>query len=308
MNIEQVPDSKLYIWINILNKSKLAVVLGGLGLVLAGCGGFVYTTVGGTVTGLGTSGTNTLILRNDLNYLRTLTADGTFSFNVASNANYAITVSSQPNLVNCSVANGTGKMTGDASVNNILVTCVPNVQVSGTLAGMNDGGSITLNNNTVNPVTKVATDYTTAVSANGSFSFTNYVVSGNSYNVTVKYPPAAQYCTVANATGVADRNNPNAINNIAVSCVPAVPVKVTINGLTAGNAVTLANTTTGMVDKLTTGTIGIYAFNWSLLNGMPYAVTVDTQPTGQTCTVVNGSGVADITKPTAASNIVVNCS
>jgi hypothetical protein len=50
---------------------------------------------------------------NEQNFIRTLTADGSFSFNVASNANYSIVVSSQPNLVNCTVANGTGKMTGE---------------------------------------------------------------------------------------------------------------------------------------------------------------------------------------------------
>ncbi|MBC3877155.1 hypothetical protein H8K38_04980 [Undibacterium sp. FT79W] len=292
-----------------MNKSKLVAILGGLGIILAGCGGFVYTSVGGTVTGLGTTGANSVILMNEQNFTRTLTADGPFSFNVASNANYSVVVYSQPNLVNCTVANGTGKMTGEGALNNILVTCVPNVPVSGTLSGMADSGTITLNNNTVNPATSVATDKTMALSANGAFQLTNYVVSGYRYNVTVAMPPAAQYCTVANGTGVADNKYPNAINNVAVSCVPAVPVKVTVNGLTAGNTLTLSNATTAKstADTLAISTIGIYNFGWSLLNGMTYAVTVATQPTGQTCTVQNASGVADITKPDAASNVVVNC-
>src|SRR5262245_40182567 len=42
----------------------------------------------------------------------------------------------------------------------------------------------------------------------------------------------------------------------------------------------------------------------SLASGTPYSVTVQAQPTGETCTVANGSG----TMPASAvSNVAVNC-
>ncbi|MFZ6658850.1 hypothetical protein [Undibacterium sp. TJN19] len=279
-----------------MNKSKFAGIIVGLALVLAGCGGFVYTTVGGTVTGLGA--TDSIVLRNESNYIQTLTADGTFNFNVASNASYAITIQTQPNTVNCTVVNGTGKMTSDAAVRNISVTCVPNVPVGGTVTGMNDNSTLVLLNNAVSSAT---------VTGNGTFQFPVYVVNGNPYSVTVSVPPASQYCSVANGTGTANISNIAASNNVLITCVPAVPVKFTVNGLTAGTVLTMANTANGVVDKYSVTAIGVYAFNFNLLDGVPYAVTVDTQPAGQTCTVAGGTGVAHINDPTAASNIAVTC-
>lgn len=275
---------------------KLTAVTLGIGIVAAGCGGFVYTTVGGTVTGLGTG--NTLVLRNEANYTRTLTADGTFSFNVASNANYAITVLTQPNTVNCAVANGTGRMTGESSVNNIAVSCTPNVQIGGTLNGMSDTGSITLYNNAATTAT---------VTANGSFLFPNYVVNGGAYDITVGVPPAAQYCTVANGKGVASLANPAAALTASVTCIPATPVKFTVNGLTAGLVLTVANTVNGYVDNYTVTAPGNYAFGWSWLNGTPFSISVVTQPTGQTCKITGATGTVIESNPAASANIVVDC-
>ncbi|MBC3919471.1 hypothetical protein H8L32_18420 [Undibacterium sp. CY18W] len=280
-----------------MNKSKLLGIITCLVLILAGCGGFVYTTVGGTVTGL-TSG-DTLVLRNDANYTQTLTADGTFSFNVASNGSYAISVLTQPNTVNCTVVNGTGKMTGEAAVKNIIVTCVPNVPIGGTLAGLADSTSLVLVNNN--------TGLTATVSTNGTFLFGNYVVNGNAYTIAVGIPPAAQYCTVANGTGTANILNTAAALTSVVTCVPAVPVKFTVTGMTAGTILTMVNTANAYADKFSVTLDGTYGFNWSLLNGVSYVAAVDTQPSGQTCKVANGTGVIDFNNPTAAANITVTC-
>ena len=284
------------IWVYILNKSTLAFISGSIGLVLAGCGGFVYTTVGGTVKGLGSG--DTLVLRNDTNYTKTITADGTFAFNVASNGSYSISILSQPNSVNCAVSNGTGAMTGDAAVTSVAVNCVPNVPVAGTVSGMADGSSMILSNNAASTLT---------VSANGAFQFANYVVSGNPYSVAVSTPPASQFCTVANGAGTVTNANMLSGSNVAVSCVPAVPVKFTVSGLTSGSTLVVADTAIGIVDKYAVTADGTYSFNWSLLTGAAYSAAVFTQPNGQTCTVSNGNGVADLSNPAAASNIVVNC-
>jgi len=279
-----------------LNTSKFAAVLVSVGIVLAGCGGFVYTTIGGTVTGLGSG--DTVILRNESNYTQTLTADGSFQFNVASNGNYSITVAQQPNTVNCTVVNGTGKMTGEASVKNIVVTCTPNVPLGGTVAGLIDGGSMILLNNAT---------YKATVTTNGSYKFADFAVNGASYAITVGLPPVSQYCTVANGTGVASNTNLPAALTSVVTCVPAVPVKFTVNGLTAGTILTLVNTVDGFADKYAVSAPGNYLFGWSWLTGKPFNVTVDTQPTGQTCKVTGATGVVDAANPAASANIVIDC-
>lgn len=286
-------------------------MLGGVAIVLAGCGGFVYTTVGGNVTGLGADNVNVLVLQNEGNYKQTLTADGSFSFSEASNAHYVISVYQQPSYVFCSVANGTGTMNSSTGVANVNVTCVPNVPVGGNLSGLADGAKLYLIDNITNTAANVNVNADNtpagALSSNGAFVLPTWVVSGYNYNVQVALPPPGQYCSVVNGTGIADNTNLAAARNIGVNCVAAVPVTFTVNGLTAGNSVTLTNTSTARVDPLTVTTIGTYNFSWSLLTGMPYAVTVTTQPSNQTCTVQNGTGVANLANPAASANIQVNC-
>ena len=301
-----------------MNKSKIAGILGGVAIVLAGCGGFVYTTVGGNVTGLGANNVNTIVLKNEGNYTQTLTADGPFSFTEASNASYAITVAQQPNYVNCTIANGTGTMNSSTGVANVAVTCVPNVPVGGTLSGLADGSTLYLIDNITNKAANININADNnaagALSKNGAFTLPTWVVSGYNYNVAVALPPPGQYCTVVNGTGIAQNANNTIVNgvtigvtNIGVNCVAAVPVTMTVNGLTAGNSVTLTNTSTARVDPLTVTTIGTYNFSWSLLTGMPYSVAVTTQPTGQNCTVTNGTGTANLGNPAASANVLVNC-
>ncbi|MBR7778040.1 hypothetical protein [Undibacterium rugosum] len=290
-----------------MKKTKFFGMACGLSIVLAGCGGFVYTSIGGTVTGLGTSGTNSLTLQNERGFFKTLTADGTFAFDVASNASYSITAAAQPKYVNCTIAGGTGKMSGEGVNNSVAVTCVPNVQLKGTLSGLPDGGNLTLNTNTTDTVKNTLQDYVEIVSANGTFQLAGkYVAHGKPYVVTVSIPPAARYCTVSNGTGTADNTTPDAAANIGVSCVPAVPVGFTVKGLNAGSSLTLSNTFGSKVDQRLVSAIGIYYFNWSLLDGTAYSVKVDTQPTGQTCTIQNPTGTVSMSNP-AATNIIVNC-
>ncbi|MEB0230939.1 MULTISPECIES: hypothetical protein [unclassified Undibacterium] len=281
-----------------MKKTSLVLLASSLLLVLVACGGFVYTTVGGTVTGLGNSTTSggTLVLRNEGNFVQQLTVDGPFSFKVASNASYTISVATQPAQVNCAVANGTGTMTSDAAVTNIAVTCVPKVPVIATVSGLTAGSLLLYNNANVN---LDALTFTTNIA--GTFSY--YIPNGSAYAVTIGLQPAAQTCTVQNGSGTASTTNPQLAANVLVNCVPSVPVSVIITGLGSGKSVVLANG----ADSLTEGANGTFTFANSVLDGQPYAVTVTTQPVGQTCTVVGGSGTARLSNPTGASNIQVNC-
>lgn len=278
----------------LLNRFRNKTVLLGAVAVstLVACGGFIYTSVGGTVTGLVTG--SSLTLRNDANFLVNLSADGPFSFRVASNGSYVISVASQPNPVNCTVANGSGKLTSKEAVTSVRVTCVPNVPLAGVLQGLDATKSVTLVNGTNNQTLTV----------NDKFQLNAFVVSGTPYSVSVLLQPAAQFCSVANGTGVANNTNLPAAANIAVTCVPAVAIAGTISGLKAGSSVVLTNNAT---EDLTLSTNTTFAFNTSLLNDVAYDVRVKTQPTGQTCSVTNGVGRTILTTPATPTNILVNC-
>ena len=73
----------------------------------------------------------------------------------------------------------------------------------------------------------------------------------------------------------------------------------TVSGLTG--TVVLANNGT---NALTLSANGTFAFSSSLAQGAPYAVTVTSNPSGQTCTVANGSGTVGSANVT---NVTVSC-
>lgn len=274
--------------------NKKTASLGALvGLVLVGCGGFVYTTVGGKVTGLTTG--STIVLKNEANYTSTLSADGNFSFRVASNGTYSISVATQPNPVNCTVANGSGTMRGEAPVTNIDVKCVPNVQLGGTLTNLPSSASLIL-------AVNGDTSYRTTLTANGPFSLARYVVNGQTYKVEVASPPAGQVCAVTNGSGTANIASP--ATNVAVNCFAGVPIGGTLSGLKANTLLTLTNNTNDTYNLLADG---VFTFLFSLADGQSYDVQVATQPTGQKCTVNNGKGIASLANPTPASAISVTC-
>lgn len=295
-------------------KNKATIVGTVLTLALVGCGGFVYTTVGGNVKGLTTDGQSTLRLGNEANFISTQSADGPFSFRVASNAAYSIRVVAQPNPVNCTVVNGTGKMTGETPVTNVAVNCVPNVQVSGTLNGLADATSLGISSKSgvVIDANTVAVSQLPGLAKNGAFSLPLYMVNGYKYSINIYSQPSAQVCTVLNGEGTADIANLPAAKNVVINCVAAVTIGGTITGLKTGLSLALSNGTSTLAYTAASTTAIPYVFRDSLLDGGAYDVQVTTQPVGQVCTVVNGTGIAHLPnsttdKPNSASTIAINC-
>ena len=78
----------------------------------------------------------------------------------------------------------------------------------------------------------------------------------------------------------------------------------TLNGLNAGNSVTLKNNNDG--DTITLTANGAFDFPSFVGADTPYTVVVVAQPAGQTCTVTNGTGMMDGSADTV-NNIQVNC-
>ena len=107
---------------------------------------------------------------------------------------------------------------------------------------------------------------------------------GVSYAVTVQTQPSGAHCSVSNASGTINGAN---VTNVAVACAAvAHTLGGTISGL-ASSGLVLANGT----DTLSPmdGALS-FSFAMPVAEGGAYAVAVQTQPRGETCSVGSGSG------------------
>ena len=162
--------------------------------------------------------------------------------------------------------------------------------IGGTVSGLTGTGLVLQDNGGNN----------LAVSASGSFTFSTAVASGAAYSVTVLTQPTGQSCTVTNGSGTASAN----VTNVQVACSNLPPTTYTIGGTVSGL------TGTGLVlqdnggNNLAVSASGSFTFSTAVASGSTYSVTVLTQPTGQSCTVTNGSGTASAN----VTNVQVACS
>ena len=172
--------------------------------------------------------------------------------------------------------------------------------IGGTVTGLTDGLSLVLDNNGAQAIT---------VNANGGFSFDGQVKAGTPYAVTVATNPGGETCTVTNGSGTVGQYAED-VSNIVVTCA-------VINGTVFGYVSGLASgTTVTLVDQLTdfdfappatlpVSANGAFTFPALVVVGNVYDVVVSKQPTGQTCSVANGSGTIPAKGSIAA--VLVTC-
>jgi hypothetical protein len=136
--------------------------------------------------------------------------------------------------------------------------------------------------------------------------FPNSLSYGETYAVTAKAQPLHQTCGVA---GGADTAGRMASINVGVSCsLNAFPIGGSVSGLTTDGLV-LTNGSNGGTVAVPNGATG-FKFLIQDLNrgpnayGSSYGVAVLTQPTSQTCSVSNGTGVMGDAEVT---NIAITC-
>jgi hypothetical protein len=240
-------------------------------------------TLGGTVSGLN----GTLVLANGSDNL-SLTQNGSFTFKapVASASTYAVTITTQPAGQNCTVSNGAGTV-ASANVTALQINCTNSSRtVGGTVSGL--VGSVVLQNNNGNDL---------PLSQNGSFTFSQPVTFGSPYSVSIRSQPAGQTCTIANGSGTQGATN---VTNVVVTCAGQT---FTVGGSVLGlNGTVVLQNNNG--NNLSRAQNGVYTFAQPVAFGAAYSVTVFTQPAGQTCNVVNGTGTQG-TQNTLSVN--VNC-
>ncbi|MDO8263072.1 MAG: hypothetical protein Q7T21_07585 [Gallionella sp.] len=286
------------------NISNVTVVCSGGGTPTA-----TTYKVGGSVSGLTASG---LVMQNNLADYLSLSASGGFNFSgrLSSGASYSISILSQPVGQTCTVTNGAG-VVGSADISNIAVTCVggsgktTNISLGGVITGLSATG-LGLNV-TYGAFGSTFTD--NYITYNGTFSLMSWLNTGDSYSVSVATQPAGQVCTVSNGSGTVGNSD---ISSLSVSCTGGsgtlMPtyyyVHAVINGLTTnGLALSIVGFSgsgayTSNVTSTTSG-MGYY-----FQQPTDYSMTIQTQPTGQTCTVLNGVGVVSSAAPV---NIEINC-
>jgi hypothetical protein len=187
----------------------------------------------------------------------------------------------------------------------ILISCNSgntSYSIGGTVSGL------TGSNQTLTLVNNGATSGAVIVASGSNsipFTFSNNVPTGGNYNVTVYAQPSNMSCTVTNGSGMNITAN---VTNIVVSCTTnTYPVTVSLASgtvLTTSQFVTLVNNVAyGSPVILGGGAVNTATFN--VANNATYNVQILSQPIGQTCMVMNGTGVINNAPVT---NVQVMCS
>ena len=247
-------------------------------LVLAACGGSssdVPVALSGTISGLTTSG---LALASNGANLEISAGATTFTFGqvAASTQGYDVIVAIQPSGQACTVTNGSG-IAGTANITNVVVTCSDRTfTVGGAITGLTAAGLVLVN----------GTDTLSVPAGASSFTLPTGVAYGSSYAVVVTAQPTGLTCDVTNGTGTVAAD---AVTNIAVKCTDQpLTVGGTISGLGSATGLVLINGTD-------TYTVPPSATSFTLdapeSAGITYAVRVQSQPTGMTCSASEGLGV-----------------
>jgi hypothetical protein len=163
--------------------------------------------------------------------------------------------------------------------------------VTGSVSGLAKGESLVLELNGGDTLT---------VSSSGTFTFPSGVGTTGNYSVTIASQPRGQVCTVANGKGAGVTSN---VTNVEVICAAQTfTVGGTLTGLDAGSQVVLMN---HGADALTLTADGAFSFSTKVAFDGTYAVTVATEPSGATCSVLHGTG-AGVTGD--VTSISVTCS
>ncbi|PRC93721.1 hypothetical protein [Solimicrobium silvestre] len=182
-------------------------------MVLAGCGGSINATIGGTVSGL-LAGNSVGLTNNGTDAITVVfNSSGTnFTFDqkVSSGSSYNVVVTTQPTGLTCTVVNGSGTVAySGGNVTDVQVTCssggtAANGVVSASITGLASGAQLILLDAVNNVPTDTLTVTGTAATAAGTALLQNFPTSlsvGSNYTVSVGTQPTGHTCTVTSASG-----------------------------------------------------------------------------------------------------------
>ncbi len=168
-------------------------------------------TIGGMVSGASGAGL-ALKLNGGADFAIAGNGAYTFPTALADGTAYTVTVSTSPAGQTCTVANGSGTVSG-FNVINVGVSCVTNTySIGGDVSGLLGSGLVLSLN---------AGAQTLPIAADGHFTFPTALASGAGYVVSVTTQPTApiQTCTVTNGSGTVSGGN---VTNVVVSCTDRI--------------------------------------------------------------------------------------
>ena len=244
-------------------------------------------TIGGTLSGLAPG--KSVVLSNNGNDTLILSANSGFSFSspLPAGTGYSVNVIIQPAGQTCLVANGAGSVSG--TVSNVSVLCSSTYTVSGSISGLTAAGLVLRLNGT------------SLIIANGAstFKFATVLTGNSPYSVSVGIQPVGMSCAVSNGVGVITAAN---VTNVAIACNKTYTVSGSIFGLTTSGLILKLN---GGANKIVPSGSSAFSFATALITGTPYAVTIQQQPIGLTCSLANDTGTIGSSN---ISNVTVTCS
>ena len=263
--------------------------------VVVSCPYATAYAVGGSVSGLAGTG---LKLEYDADNVSlpaavNVAANGSFVFDAATTSAvagtvYRLKILAQPTspAQTCFLTGGIGTVAG-ADVSSVRVVCDRHL-VRINLTGMRDTNLIRLFLNNGVDVIDVG-------ARTGPYQFSVPLAAGNSYNVTIQKQPSspAQTCVVSNGSGLMGASDVT----VGIDCPYATAYAVggTITGLpNAADSVSVlygADNVNFFIDhSFGNGAFAFTAAEVSPVAGTVYAVSVASQPAGQRCDIVGGTG------------------
>jgi hypothetical protein len=230
--------------------------------------------VGGTISGLTASG---LVLANGSDTLSVPAGASSFTLPdaVAYGSSYAVVVTTQPTGLTCDVTNGTGTVAA-AAVTNIAVKCSDQpLTVGGSISGLGNATGLVLANGTAkSTVPAGATSFTLDASES----------PGDTYAVRVLSQPAGMTCSAGNRPATMPTHN---VTDVSITCSDqAYSLGGTLAGLTIPGLVL----STGGDPYNVPANATHFTMPTAIAYGGTYALSVQTQPQGLTCTVSGGTG------------------
>ncbi len=242
----------------------------------------------GSLSGLTATG---LVLSNgtDNTNLSANASSFVFKNKLANSDVYEVKIKTQPTGQICTISNGLASI-NNQSVTNIVVTCADSPgTLSGIITGLTTSGLILKN----------GTEELTVTSGSTSFQFQNKVKAGLTYLVNVNQQPTGKTCSVSSNSGAMTYLG---VNDVQVTCATnSYSISGSISGLVT-SGLKLKNGSE--VKEISAGS-STFELSTQVAYGGSYAVTVDTQPTGYTCSLSNSSGTMSASNVTS---VQVTCS
>jgi hypothetical protein len=246
-------------------------------------------TISVAVTGL--SG-GSLVLQDSPSDQLTFTSNTTqtFATTYSSGTSYAVTLVSEPASQTCTPSsNNSGTITGNVTVTVTCVTVVTTDTLSVSVSGLT--GTLVLHDSQNDSLT---------FTSNSTQTFATSYVSGSTYSVTVSTQPSGQTCTLSsNASGTISANT-----TVTATCTTNAvnyTISVAVTGLT-GTLVVQDDKN----DQLTFTTSNPQTFASQYASGSTYAVSIKTQPSGQTCTLSSNATGTITANTTVAATCTTN--